>query len=46
MYIWNLKYNTNECICKTEIDSQKQKKKYWLTKERGGNQGMRLRDAN
>ena len=21
-YIWNLKYNTNEPICETEIDSQ------------------------
>ena len=22
IYIWNLKNNTNECICKTETDSQ------------------------
>ena len=21
-YMWNLKYDTNELICKTEIDSQ------------------------
>ena len=24
-YMWNLKYNTNECICKAETDSQIQK---------------------
>ena len=23
-YVWNLKYNTSEPICKTEIDSQTQ----------------------
>ena len=22
VYMWNLKNNTNECICKTETDSQ------------------------
>ena len=25
-YIWNLKYNTNECIYKTETDSQIQRR--------------------
>ena len=24
-YMWNLKNNTNECMCKTETDSQIQK---------------------
>ena len=36
--MWNLKYDTNEHIYKTETDSQKTKKtKVWLPKgERGG----------
>ena len=33
--MWNLKNNTNECICKTETDSQIQKTNLWLPKVRG-----------
>ena len=33
-YIWNLENNTNECICKTETDSQIQKTHSWLPKGR------------
>ena len=29
-YKWNLKYDTNECIYKTETDSQKEKTNLWL----------------
>ena len=31
--MWNLKYDTNEFIYKTEIDSQTQKTNSWLPKE-------------
>jgi len=31
-----LKNNTNECICKTETDSQIQKTNLWLPKGRNG----------
>ena len=34
-YIWNLKYDTNEFIYKTEIDPQTQKTKLWLPKRKG-----------
>ena len=34
-YKWNLKYNTNELIYKTETDSQAQKTNLWLPKEKG-----------
>ena len=36
-YIWNLKYDTNELIYQTEIDSQTIENKFMATKrERGG----------
>ena len=34
-YMWNLKYNTNELIYKTEIDPQTQKTNFWLPKGKG-----------
>ena len=33
-YMWNLKSNTNECICKTETYMQNQKINLWLSKGR------------
>ena len=35
-YMWNIKYDTNEYIYETEIDSQTQKINLWLAKELGG----------
>ena len=35
-YMWNLKYDTNEVIYKTETDSQTQKTNLWLPKGKGG----------
>ena len=35
-YMWNLKYDTNEFIYKTETDSQTQKTNLWLPKWKGG----------
>ena len=35
-YMWNLKYNTNEPIYKTETDSQIQRTDLWLPRKRGG----------
>jgi len=37
--MWNLKNNTNEYICKTEIDSQIQKTNIRLPKGRGEGRG-------
>ena len=34
--MWNLKYDTNELIYKTEKDSQAEKTRLWLPKEKGG----------
>ena len=34
-YMWNLKYDTNELICKTETDSLTQKTNLWLVKGKG-----------
>ena len=34
-YIWNKKGDTNEHICKTEMDSQMQKTSLWLPKGNG-----------
>ena len=34
-YMWNLKYNTNELICKTEADSQTENKLMVNKGERG-----------
>ena len=39
-YMWNLRNNTNESICKTETDSQTQKTNLWLPKGKRGRQGM------
>ena len=33
-YMWNLKYNTNEHIYKTEMDSQIQRTDLWLPRGR------------
>ena len=33
--MWNLKYDTNELIYKTETDSQTWKTKLWLPKGKG-----------
>ena len=38
-YLWNLKYDTNEFIYKTEIDSQIQKTNLQLPKGKGGGEG-------
>ena len=35
-HMWNLKYDTNELIYKTETDSQTQKTNLWLPKGKGG----------
>ena len=34
--MWNLKYDTSERICRTEIDSQTWKTNLWLPKGKGG----------
>ena len=39
-YTWNLKYDTNELIYKTETESQIQRMKLWLTKGKGGKEGI------
>ena len=35
-YMWNLKYDTNEPIYKTETDSQTQRTDWWLPRGRSG----------
>ena len=35
-YMWRLKYDINEFIHKTEIDSQTEKTNLWLPKGKGG----------
>ena len=35
MYMWNLKSNTNELICKTETDLQTQEINLWSPKGKG-----------
>ena len=40
-YMWNLKYDTNELIYKTEIDSQTQKTNLWSPKGKGGEREIR-----
>ena len=35
-YMWNLTYDRNELIYKTEIDSQTEKTGLWLPKRKGG----------
>ena len=34
--MWNLKYDTNELICKTETDSQTERTKLWMPRGRRG----------
>ena len=38
--MWNLKYDTNELIYKTETDSQTQRTDLWLPGGKGGGGGM------
>ena len=38
--MWNLKYDTNELIYKTETDLQTQKTDLWLPKGKGGGGGI------
>ena len=48
--MWNLKYETNELIYKTETDSQTQRTDLWLPRVRGVREGwigsLGLADAN
>ena len=39
-YMWNLKYDINELIYKTETDSQTQRTELLLPSARGGGSGM------
>ena len=39
-YMWNLKYDTNECIYETETDSEIQRTDLWLPRGREGGGGM------
>ena len=39
-YMWNLKYDTNELIYKTETDSETQRTDSWLPRGRGKGRGM------
>ena len=38
-YMWNLKNNTNELVCKTETYSQTKKTNIWLPKGKCGEEG-------
>ena len=38
-YMWNLKYDTNQYIYETKIDSQSQRTDLWLTRGRGSRGG-------
>ena len=38
-YMWNLKYDTNKPIHKTESDLQAQRTDLWLTRRRGLGEG-------
>ena len=40
IYMWNLKYDTNEHIYKTETDSLTQRTNLWLPKGKGGGGGI------
>ena len=44
--MWNLKCDANELIYKTEKDSQAQKTRLWLPKEKGGRRGNRELEMN
>ena len=39
-YVWNLKYGTNEFICKTETDLQTWRTDFWLPNGRGEGVGQ------
>ena len=41
-YMWNLKYETDECTYKTETDSQMQEINTWLPKREGGQTKSKL----
>ena len=41
-YIWNLKYDTNELIYKTEIDLTEIENKHSYERERGGRDELRV----
>ena len=43
-YMWNLKYDTNEFIYKTENDSQIQRTDLWLPKLEAGRDGLGIWD--
>ena len=48
-YMWNLKYDTNEPIDRTETDSRAYRTDLWLTRGRGRERdglGLGLVDAN
>ena len=49
-HLWNLKYDTNVHIYKTEIDSQIQRAHLWLPRDgeegEGWTESLRLVDAN
>ena len=49
-YMWNIKYDTDELIQETEIDSQTQRADLWLPRERGAGEdwigSLGLTDAN
>ena len=45
-YMWNLKYETNELIYKTETDSQTQRTDLWLPRGREWIGSLGLADAN
>ena len=42
--MWNLKYDTNEPICKAETDSQTQRAGPWLPRTREGEDGLGVWD--
>ena len=50
IYMWNLKYETNELIHETETDAQTQRTHLWFSNGRGGREGwiwsLRLTDMH
>ena len=46
IYIWNLKYDTNEFICKTETNSQMYRIDVVAKGRKGGGRSSGLADAN
>ena len=44
-YMWNIKYDTNKCIYKTEANSQTQRTDLWLSRGKGvGREGLGVWD--